>query len=57
MGTVYVSLLRVPKGFFAAGDILTSRYVDITKDIKNNVKIINDALVYSTGIEGNFLDT
>ena len=49
--------LRVPQGFFAAGDIFTSRYDDITKDIKNKVKIIDDALVYSTGIEANFWDT
>ena len=37
--------LRVPQGFFAAGDIFTSRYDDITKDIKSKVKIIDDALV------------
>ena len=49
--------LRVPQGFFAAGDIFTSRYDDITKDIKNKFKIIDGALVYSTGIDANFWDT
>ena len=49
--------LRVPQGFFAAGDIFTSRYDDITKDVKNKVKIVDDALLHSTNIEESFWDT
>ena len=49
--------LRVPQGFFAAGDIFTSRYDDVTKDIANKVKVIDDALLYSTDIENAFWDT
>ena len=49
--------LRVPQGFFAAGDIFTSRYDDIIKDVKNIVKIVDDGLLYSTGIEQSFWDT
>ena len=46
--------LRVPQGFFAAGDIFPSRYDDITKDVKNKVKIIDDALLHSPDIESAF---
>ena len=49
--------LRVPQGFFAAGDIFTSRYDNITKDISNKVKIVDDALLHSTDIEQSFWDT
>ena len=49
--------LRVPQGFFAAGDIFTSRYDDLTKGITNKVKVIDDALLYSEGIERSFWDT
>ena len=49
--------LRVPQGFFAAGDIFTSRYDDITKDISNKVKIVDDLLLYSLDIESSFWDT
>ena len=49
--------LRVPQGFFASGDIFTSRYDNITKDVSNKVKIIDDALLYSEGIQRSFWDT
>ena len=49
--------LRVPQGFFAAGDTFTSRYGDIIKDVKNIVKIVDDSLLYSTGIEQSFWNT
>ena len=49
--------LRVPQGFFAAGDIFTSRYDDIIKDVPNKVKIVDDALLHSLGIEQSFWDT
>ena len=49
--------LRVPQGFFAAGDIFTSRYDDVIKGVENKVKVIDDALLFSAGIERAFWDT
>ena len=49
--------LRLPQGFKAAGDIYTRRYDDIIKDIPNKIKIVDDALIYSTTIEKSFFDS
>ena len=49
--------LRVPQGFFAAGDIFTSRYDDIIKDVNHKVKIVDDTLLHSNDIEQSFWDT
>lgn len=49
--------LRVPQGFFAAGDIFTRRYDDIIKDVDNKVKIVDDTLLHANNIEQSFWDT
>ena len=49
--------LRMPQGFVAAGDAFVRRYNDITKDVPNHVKIVDDALLYSGSIEKAFWDT
>ena len=49
--------LRVPQGFLSAGDMFTSRYDDIIKDVPRKVKIVDDTLLYDNNIESAFWST
>ena len=42
--------LRMPQGYLASGDAYTRRYDDITKDVPNKVKIIEDTLLFDSTV-------
>ena len=46
-----------PQGYLSSGDGYTRRYDEITSDFKNKTKCIDDALLWDTGIKGNYLQT
>lgn len=49
--------LRAPQGFHAAGDGYTRRYDDITVDVKQKAKCIDDTLLWDEDIESAFWHT
>ena len=49
--------LRLPQGFFSAGDIYTRRYDDIIIEVERKVKIVDDALLHDPSIEQSFYHT
>ena len=49
--------LRMPQGYLASGDAYTRRYDEVIKDIPRKVKIIDDALLYDSGIKEAFFHT
>ena len=49
--------LRMPKGFFAAGDAYTHRTDNITQNAERNLKIVDDSLLYDHSIEESFYHT
>ena len=46
--------LRMPQGFFAAGDAYTRRYDEIIERVERKVKIVDDTLLYDSSIEQAF---
>ena len=46
-----------PQGYIASGDAYTKRYDDITIDVKNMVKCIDDTLLWADNIQDNFEQT
>ena len=57
MGRGRYQYLRLPEGYFAAGDIFTWRYDDIIMDIPHQVKVIDDTCLYDDSIESAFWHT
>ena len=49
--------LRMPQGFFAAGDAYTHRTDNITQNAERNLKIVDDSLLYDPSIEESFYHT
>ena len=46
-----------PQGYIASGDAYTKRYDDITIDVKNMIKCIDDTLLWADNIYDSFLQT
>ena len=46
--------LRLPQGFLAAGYAYTRRYDDIIADVPRKETIVDDAILYDSGIEESF---
>ena len=46
-----------PQGYIASGDAYTRRYDDITADVKNMVKCIDDTLLWAENIKDSFAQT
>ena len=46
-----------PQGFRASGDGYTARYDEITKDVTNCKRCVDDTLLYENSIEDNFFKT
>ena len=44
----------VPQGFLASGDGYTHRYDEITREIKNMKRAIDDTLLYAANLEKAF---
>ena len=49
--------MRMPQGFIASGDAFVRRYDELTKNVNNHVKIVDDALLYDNSIEESFWST
>ena len=49
--------LRAPQGFHASGDGYTRRFDDITIDMPRKTRIIDDSLLWDTGLEQSFWHT
>ena len=49
--------VRMPQGFFAAGDAYAHRTDNITKDVDRKLKIVDDSLLYDSSIEESFYHT
>ena len=46
-----------PQGYIASGDAYTKRYDDITIDVKNMVKCIDDTLLWANNVQDSFAQT
>ena len=42
--------LRMPQGYLASGDTYTRRYDEVIKDVDQEVKYVDDVLLYDSGI-------
>ena len=49
--------LRMPQGFLASGDVYTSRYDNIIRDVPRKVKKVDDTLLWDSDIESAFWHT
>ena len=48
---------RMPQGFLASGDAYTSRYDQVIVGVPRKIKIVDDVLLYDSGIEEAFYHT
>ena len=49
--------LRAPQGWKGSGDMFTRRYDDITANVTDKVKVVDDTLLYQPTIESSFYHT